>query len=122
MNGNKYLADTNAFIYFLGKHPAIKPLIEAEWYYSFISRVELLGKHGILSKEVSVIEAMLSSCISLSHTDAINNVAISLRQRYKIKTPDTLIAATAIHNNLPLLTADTGFTRIKELNIVLIEL
>ncbi|MBN8718162.1 MAG: PIN domain-containing protein [Sediminibacterium magnilacihabitans] len=36
--------------------------------------------------------------------------------------PDALIAATAIHNNLPLLTADTGFTRIKELNIVLIEL
>lgn len=40
----KYLADTSAFIYLLNKHPAIKPLLDAEWGYSFITRIELLGK------------------------------------------------------------------------------
>ncbi len=42
MNGNKYLADTNAFIYLLSKHPALDPLLDSQWYYSFITEIELL--------------------------------------------------------------------------------
>ena len=122
MNGNKYLADTNAFIYFLQKHPAMQSLVEAEWSYSFITKIELLGKRGILPAEISLIEAMLNTCNSLAHTEAINELAISLKQQYSIKTPDALIAATAIYHNLPLLTADMGFTRIEEIDMVLIEL
>jgi len=124
MNGNKYLADTNAFIYFLNKHPAIQPLLGVEWSYSFITRIELLGKPGISTHAISMAEALLSSCTALPHTEAINDLAISLKQQYKIKTPDALIAATAIYHNLPLLTADNGFKRIKHkrLGIVLIGL
>jgi predicted nucleic acid-binding protein len=47
MNGNRYLADTNAFIYLLQKHPALKSLLQAEWMYCFITEIELLGKPGI---------------------------------------------------------------------------
>ena len=39
---------------------------------------------------------------------------------YNIKLPDAIIAATAIEQNLTLITADTGFEKIKELNLKLI--
>ena len=42
-------------------------------------------------------------------------------KKYGIKLPDAIIAATAIKNNLPLLTADKGFKRVSELNLNLLE-
>jgi predicted nucleic acid-binding protein len=122
MNGDKYLADTNAFIYLLEKRPAMLSLVSSEWSYSFITKIELLGKPNITPDEISVLTDLLAACHSIPHSEQINDLAISLKQRYAIKTPDALIAATAIHNNLPLLTADTGFIRIQELDMVLIEL
>ena len=35
--------------------------------------------------------------------------------------PDSIVAATAICNNVPLITADKGFLNIKELNLILLE-
>ena len=122
MNGNSFLADTNSFIYLLDKHPSLQPLLESEWLYCFITEIELLGKPGITEKEVKEIKNMLSVCLLLPHTDDVNSVAIFLRQQYQTKIPDALIAATAIHYNLPLLTFDKDFIRIKELDVILPEL
>ena len=52
MIGGKYLADTNAFIYLLQKHPRIQSLLEADWSYSFITEIELLGKPGMSPFEI----------------------------------------------------------------------
>lgn len=38
-----------------------------------------------------------------------------------MKLPDALIAATAVHENVQLLTYDKGFFKIKEVNVVLLE-
>lgn len=38
-----------------------------------------------------------------------------------IKLPDAIIAATAIKNRVPLLTADKGFRQIAELDLILLE-
>lgn len=40
MSGLRYLADTNAFIFLLDKHPALKNLLESDWYFSFITEIE----------------------------------------------------------------------------------
>jgi hypothetical protein len=122
MSGNRYLADTNAFIYFLEKREAILPLIDIPWSYSFITKIELLGKLGISVTEIALVKEILEICTELPHTASITDMAITLKQQYKIKTPDALIAATALQYNLPLLTADAGFTRIKELDLLLVEL
>ena len=53
--------------------------------------------------------------------DSIKNRAIELKQTTKIKLPDAVIAATAICHHLTILTADKGFTKLKNLNIVLLE-
>ncbi len=109
MNGNDYLADTNAFILLLDEHPALKGLLASSWHYSFITQIELLGKFNISSTDIKQVKGLLSISIKLNHNEAINDVAISLKQHYKIKLPDAIIASTALHYQLPLLTFDKGF-------------
>lgn len=121
MNGNKYLADTNAYIYLLQKHPALRNLLQAEWLYSFISEIELLGKPGIKPEEERLVKAMLSFSTKIRYSEEISEQTIRLKQQYNIKTPDAIIAASALHLNVPLLTADKGYVRIKALDIVLID-
>jgi len=121
MNGNRFLADTNTLIYLLDKHPALRPLLESEWLFSFITEIELLGKPGISSAEVNEVRGLLSVCIKAPHTEAINSTAINLKQNYKMKVPDAIIAATAIEQKVPLLTFDKDFAKIKEVDLVLLE-
>ena len=122
MNGNRFLADTHTFIYLLDKHPSLQPLLESKWVYSFITEIELLGKPGITSQEVKKINGLLSVCIKSPHTESINKTAISLKQLYRMKVPDALIAAAAIEQKIPLLTFDKDFIKIKEVDLVLLEL
>ncbi|HUZ59594.1 MAG TPA: type II toxin-antitoxin system VapC family toxin [Hanamia sp.] len=121
MSGNKYLADTNAFIYLLDKYPVLQPLLESEWMFSFITEIELLGKKDILAEEIKNVRDVLSVCIKVAHVEKINELTISLKQKYRIKLPDALIAATVLYENIPLLTFDKDFVKIKELNLVLLE-
>lgn len=121
MSGNQFLADTNAFIYLLDRHPMLEPLLESEWFFSFITEIELLGKPEITQSEIKQVKGVLAVCTKVVHGEAINELTISLKQQYKIKLPDALIAATALHQQIPLLTSDKGFMRIKELNLVLLE-
>ncbi len=122
MNGNRFLADTNTLIYLLDQHPSLQPVLESEWVYSFITEIELLGKLGITPEEIKEINSLLSICIKSPHTESINKPAISLKQLYSIKVPDALIAATAIEQKIPLLTFDKDFIRVKEVDLVLLEL
>ena len=59
-------------------------------------------------------------CNEISLTDEIKEKTIEIRKKYKIKLPDAIVAASAIVNNLPLITADKGFNQIEELNLKLI--
>ncbi len=59
---------------------------------------------------------MLMSILKVINLDDdISEIAIEIRRKYYLKTPDSIIAATAIHQNFPLLTADTDFAKIEEL-------
>ena len=122
MNGIDYLADTNAFILLLDKHPSLKGLLTSSWHYSFITQIELLGKFNISTSDIKQVKSLLSICIKLTHSESINDIAISLKQQYKIKIPDALIAATSLHYQLPLLTFDKGFKHIKGLDMVILEM
>jgi predicted nucleic acid-binding protein len=122
MNGDKYLADTNAFILLLAEHPSVESKLDSRWHYHFITEIELLGKPSILAREIGSIQGLLRICTRMRHNDSITATAISLRQRFKLKVPDALIAATAIDAKLPLLTSDMDFARIPALNLILLEL
>ena len=98
MNGNKFLVDTNTFIYLLNKHPSLEPFLKKDWFFSFITEIELLGKPGITQLEIQTIKGILGVCIRVEHVEEINEITIQLKQEYKIKLPDALIAATAYTN------------------------
>ncbi|WP_188765850.1 PIN domain-containing protein [Emticicia aquatilis] len=51
----------------------------------------------------------------------IKSRTIWLRQRYKLKTPDAIIAATAIEFQVPLISSDNDFSVIKELDFLFLE-
>ena len=55
-------------------------------------------------------------------TNVFKETAIALKQKYSIKTPDAIIAATAKCFGLPLVTADIGFKKISDVGIVLLNL
>ncbi|WP_084163984.1 PIN domain-containing protein [Olivibacter sitiensis] len=47
---------------------------------------------------------------------------IQIKRKYKIKLPDTIIASTSLVYGVPLVTADKGFSKLEELDLILIDL
>ena len=121
MNGMDYLVDTNILIYTLDGTIDPSRFEPGNWFYFFISEIELSGKPGLTGEQLSIIKDALSICQKAHYHNQMVDIASHLRRTYKIKLPDALIAACAIFYDLPLLTADKGFATIKELNLVLLE-
>ena len=116
MNGIDFLADTNALIYILNGNSCMTPFLQNELAFSVISELELLSFHGITSEEENNIRLFLLNCKEIPLADEIKEKTIEIRKKYKTKLPDAIVAASAIVNNLPLITADKGFNQIEELN------
>jgi tRNA(fMet)-specific endonuclease VapC len=53
-----------------------------------------------------------------SSNTTLKNKIIEIRNTYRLKLPDAIIAATAIINNAILVTADNDFKRVKELELM----
>lgn len=83
--------------------------------------MELLGVFSISKNQKNVMHSILDECLIIEIDKEIKLKAIQLKQNYKIKLPDALIAATAITKKLPLITADADFKVIKELDLIFIE-
>ncbi len=118
MNGIDFLVDTNVLIYLHEAKPVVLPFIDYSWCCSVITEMELLGTPNLSANEKSKLKSLLGDCIIFPFSDDIKNITINIRQTKKIKLPDAIIAATAIHHKLPLLTADTGFKNISELILI----
>ncbi|MEZ5026148.1 MAG: PIN domain-containing protein [Chitinophagales bacterium] len=121
MSGIDYLVDTNIFIYLLEENPIVIPFVNDEWNFSYITELELLGNNKNTKQHNKIINQLLQVCNKLNHNDVIQKEAIQLMQQQKIKIPDAIIAATSMYFNLPILTADAAFTKIKNLDVVFIE-
>ena len=119
--GIDFFVDTNVLIYAMEGHSAIANIIRCSPGISVISEVELLGKKGITQREANDIRNLLKGFEITKFSDIIKEIAISLKQKYSIKTPDAIIAATAKAFNLPLVTADKGFKKIEDVDIVLLD-
>lgn len=120
MNGIDFLADTNALIYLLGGNSCMTPYLQKKLSFSVISEMELLSYSGITQEEEKNINALLSDCIEFSISNEIKLKTIEIRKKYRTKLPDSIVAASAIVNNIPLITADKGFRQIMELKLELI--
>ena len=112
MSGINFLLDTNFILGMLKSHPEVlseissRNLSAGHCAYSAITRMEMLGYPGIGREEDALIRQKLEALTYLPVTRAIEDVAITLRQTRKVKLPDAIIAATALHSGLELLTLD----------------
>lgn len=120
MSGNSFVLDTNIVLYLLSGNSTVAEIIDgAQIYVSFITQLELLGYQGISKREQQKVKSFLADCTIVDITEEIKRNTIALKQKYHIKLPDSIIAATAQFLNIPLLTADKGFSKLTDLNIAL---
>lgn len=122
MNGINLLADTNFLIYLLRGEEFVKKYKDNTLGISIISEIELLGWYGITDSKRKIIESFLNELTIFPINEKIKHNCIHLKQKYRIKTPDALIAATAIWLKVPIITADKSFRNIKEASSIIIEI
>lgn len=123
MSGNSLLVDTNIALYLLNGDTTIAELLDGrDIHVSFITELELLGFQDLIENDRSIIEELLSNCIIVDLNQAIKRITIDLKQQYKLKLPDAIIAATSIYMNLPLISADKDFELIPDIQFVRYEI
>ena len=121
MNGIDFLVDTNFLIHLNQGEPFVESLLDYGLAVSFITEIELLGAFSISKIQRSQFKNLLDDCLVLDMNYQIKKECIAIRNKYKIKIPDAIIAATAIIYNIPLITSDKGFDKIKEIDLLFIQ-
>jgi predicted nucleic acid-binding protein len=113
MNGTNILLDTNIVLYLLNGEETLIPLLdEKNLFLSFITQLELLGNRHINTGDILKIKQFISECTVIDITPAIKELVITIRQKYNVKLPDSIILATSLWLNMPLITADQDFKKI----------
>jgi predicted nucleic acid-binding protein len=122
MNGRNFLIDTNIALYLLSGNDTIAQLLEGSIVHlSFITELELLGYHGITKQEQHRIRLFLKDCLIHNISSDIKELSIDIRQRNRLKLPDSIIAATALQLEIPFISADSGFKKIPNLSLLFFE-
>ncbi|HAH55369.1 MAG TPA: VapC toxin family PIN domain ribonuclease [Flavobacterium sp.] len=120
MIGNSIVLDTNIVLYLLNGDDKLASILnEMQLYVSVITEIELLGYQEITNDDKIKIKFFLSECEIVSLNDEIKNLCIAIKQTSKVKTPDAVVAATAISLQIPLITADKGFEKNQDLDLFL---
>ena len=109
----RLLLDTNVVLGLLkntadiGRLEELQTASSDDCAYSSITRIELLGFHGISENEDGIIRNVLNRFYYLAVTRQIEDIAIDIRRQSKtVKLPDALIMATARAHGIRLVTLD----------------
>ncbi len=117
-----FIADTNVLIYIHEGNEFIKPFLDYDFGISFVSEVELLGFKNLKVTQENKLKSLLNDCFIIEWSSLIKEKTIELRRKYSIKLPDAIIASTSLVYNVPLVTADKAFSKISELDLILLEI
>lgn len=108
--GLTYLLDTNTVIDYVagtlpphGRLKVFKAFSEGA-FTSVVNRIELLGFQRVPFQIVEFVEGLAIIPLNKEVEDA----AIELRKKYKIKLPDAIVAATVLVYNLTLITRNVS--------------
>jgi predicted nucleic acid-binding protein len=114
------LIDSNIIIYSgANENSWLRELFyESNSYFSSISKIEVLGFHQITEEQVIYFSEVFNLLKVLPVDNEVIDKAVSLRQQRKFTLGDSIIAATALLNNLTLVTRNVDdFSHIPDLNI-----
>jgi tRNA(fMet)-specific endonuclease VapC len=122
--GQKYLIDTCAVIKYLGNIFPLEGLffmdnlVDKDSKVSFITKIELLVWNPPIPSDITIREEFLNGSEVHYINDDIINLAIQIRKETNIKLPDAVIAATAMVNNLILISDnDIDFLKVEPLGL-----
>lgn len=105
------LLDSNILIYSAVAElsPIVSPFVNSpENAVSSASKVEVLGFHKLDDFEKNHFQTLFSRLRLISIEDKYIDTAVSLRQQKSMSLGDAIIAATALENNLILVTRNTA--------------
>jgi len=119
-----FTLDTNAILYYLKGDERAFPVIEkvlsesSPVYVSVVTELELLSFSNSTEHEITLIEKLLTTVSIMSLDSRLARIAATLRRMYRLKTPDSIIAATSLFTGTILLTRNTrDFLRISEVTV-----
>lgn len=116
-----YLIDSNIISDYFSENLTqdfLDPIFEKSPCLSIISQIELLSWKADPTIE-SLIQEFISDSRVFELSQEIISTCIAIRRNYSIKTPDAIIAATAIVEDLVLITKNIrDFSKIKGLRIL----
>jgi len=120
MNGKRYFLDTNAIIALLNGDNNIAILLnEAEWVgISVINKLEFLSFPNLSISDLEIFQKFISkvNVIPLTNdNDELHTLIVHIRNKYKLKLPDAIIAATTVVTKSKLITGDKAFFKMKEI-------
>lgn len=118
-----YLLDTNTVIYFRNSKLPEKSrafLFEIDPAISVITNIELFASAKIPVEEQRILEGFVAMCTVYREIDpTIVMKAIAIRQQFKTKLPDAIIAATVLAYGLTLITHNlSDFEQIEGLQLI----
>ncbi len=117
VSGIKFLLDTNVIIGLLKNTPATSELLATNQCkpdacaVSQITRIELFSYPDLSEKEDQTIRVLLEVVHVIRLDDEIEQVAIAIRKKKKLRLPDAVVAATAVVKDLQLLTFDKSLLK-----------
>ncbi|KAA9036377.1 type II toxin-antitoxin system VapC family toxin [Ginsengibacter hankyongi] len=122
----RLLLDTNSIIALLNENAGV---IEAtnnadDIFISVINELEFKSFSNLSLQDMELFDAFVSmvKVVDLVASNiTLKNKIIEIRNTYKLKLPDAIIAASAIINNAILITADKGFKKVEELQLRIIQ-
>ncbi len=111
--------DTNICLYLLAGNETVSEIVDGNTVFiSFITQLELLSFHKLTSEEEQKIHSFIDDCIVIDLNEEIKKSVIALRKFYKLKLPDSIIAATSQYFDIPLISADKGLKKVEEINLL----
>lgn len=116
-----YLIDTNIIIYYLeGEQSAVSFLCahRGKLAISPITWMETLS-YSLSADEEQIVRAFLKEFRLIEFSSPVMELSVEIRRMKKMKLPDAIIAASAVHHDLILVTRNTKDfkgTAVKTLN------
>ena len=120
----KYLLDSNIVIYYfngLTDAPLVEKILVDSFNVSVITQIEFLGwSHFYTNNNLYDKAKKFIANASIYGTEgAVIQKTIELRQQHKVKTPDAIIAATALANGFTVVTNNAAdFEKLGSMQIV----
>ena len=123
--GKRYLLDSNTVIdYIAGLYSDkatqwLNQLIDDEIVVSVITKIEVLSFDPDKDDNYSILIDFFEASTILELSDSIVNKTIQMRQKQKIKLPDSVIASTALVHGLVLVSRNTkDFRSVPDLEVI----